>query len=67
MSKLLPCGGSDRSSDDAIDVSYVPLTEVVPFACPTDSTFVSIVVRHQLDRRVSDRVTEVEPMWGGFP
>jgi len=62
MSRLPLCGGPDPSIGDASDVGCVPLAEVVPFAYPADSTSVSTIVLCWLDRRVSDRVAEVEAM-----
>lgn len=64
VSRLPPYGGSDPSSSDSSDVGCVLLEEVVPFACPANSTSISIVARHQPDRRVSDRVMEVEVVFG---
>ena len=64
MFRLPTCGGLSPRISDASWVGGVPLAEVLPLACPTDSAFVSKVVRHRPDKRVFDRVMEVEAMCG---
>lgn len=53
-------GGSSPSISDASGVGGVSLVEVVPLSCPVDSIYISIVFRRRPNRRVSDRVMEVE-------
>ena len=61
VSRLPFCGRFDPRIGDTSDVCCGSLAKVVD-SCPADSTSISTVVLHRLDRKVSDRVAKVEAM-----
>lgn len=60
---IFPYGGFDLTSSDN-DSCWVLSAEVVPIYYSADSTSISTFFGRRLDKRVSDRVAEVEAMCG---